>query len=252
MHQFQTGRFHPVSRVANSTVTRHGLAHQWQAQRIKRRQHRFKLSQVGAMIFAVALMQEAIAVHRVVIDTDTGAVKAHRIGGQAVHPYPALEQGLVEARLGGLTAQHAQDIGEAILGAIGVAQRGLKQRIEGHGARRHPIAYRDQAMVALGQDVAQPDAHHGADTGALPGAVGCDMSIDQVADTHLLDDAKQEWDAVDLFSVEADRGWRGLPRFGSWGDDKAHDMCGNLLIRLTEYTLFLIVRGRLPILPHRA
>lgn len=159
---------------------------------------------------------------------------------------------MVETRLGGFVSQHAQDVGEAIIGALGVAQLDIKLCIEGHSALRHPVAQGDQAMVALGQDVAQPEAYHGADTRALPGAVGCDMSIDQLSDTHLLNDAMQEGDTVDLFRVEDDRTGRGLTRFCSWWDDKAHGMCGNLLIALTKYTLILALGCRLTILPHRA
>jgi hypothetical protein len=69
---------------------------------------------------------------------------------------------------------------------------------------------------------ALPDAHQGAGTRALPEAVGRDMSIDQAPDAHLLYDAKQQRDTVDLFRVEEN--WRGgrLPRFSPWWDDKAH------------------------------
>ena len=204
------------------------------------------------MVFAMPLVQEALIGFGVVIDTDTGAVETHGIGGQAVYAYPALEHSLVEARLGGFIAQHAQDIGEAIIGAIGVAQRQIKQRIEGHGALRHPIAHRDQAMVTLSQDMAQPEAHHSADTGALPSAVGRDMSINEVSDTHLFDDAKHEGNTVDLFRVEEDRRGREFPRFSRWWDNKAHGTCGNLLIALTKYTLILALGCRLTILPQRA
>lgn len=71
------------------------------------------------------------------IDTDTGAVEAHGIGGQAVHPYPALQHGVVKARLGRFVTQHAQDIGEAIIGAIGVAQSAPLKR------RSYPTAWPD-------------------------------------------------------------------------------------------------------------
>jgi hypothetical protein len=107
-------------------------------------------------------------------------------------------------------------------------------------------------MVTLSQDMAQPEAHHRADTGALPSALGRDMSINEVSDTHLFDDAKHEGNTVDLFRVEEDRRGRELPRFSRWWDNKAHGTCGNLLIALTKYTLIFALGCRLTILPQRA
>ncbi len=58
------------------------------------------------------------------------------------------------------------------------------------------------------------------------------MRIDQVADAHLLDDAKEEGHMVHLFSVDEDTGARLIARRCY---DKTHDMCGNLLIGLTKH-----------------
>ena len=58
------------------------------------------------------------------------------------------------------------------------------------------------------------------------------MRINDVTDAHLLDDAKKERHIVDLFSIDEDSGARLIHR--RWYD-KAHGMCGNLLIELTKY-----------------
>jgi hypothetical protein len=104
-------------------------------------------------------------------------------------------------------------------------------------------------MVALGQEVAEPEAHHGADTGTLPRPVGCDMRIDHVSDAHLLDDTKEQGYIVDLFIVEDERRRRLIHH--RWYD-KAHGTCGNLLIGLVKYSASSAVGCRLTMLPHRA
>ena len=152
--------------------------------------------------------------------------------GRTIHAYPPLEHRSIQTCLRRLIAQHGQDIGEAIIGAIGATQAAIEQGGEGRGALRHPVPHGHQAMVALGQEVAEPNAHHGADTGALPGPMGCNMGINDVTDVHLLDDAEKEGHIVDLFRIEEDSRARLIPR--RWYD-KSHGMCGNLLIGLIKH-----------------
>jgi hypothetical protein len=149
-----SSRLTGIPQAIIGTVARHRLTYQRHAQWIERCHHGFELSQVRTMIFAVPLVQKTLVVHRVVIDTHTRTVEAHGIGGQAVHAYPTLEHRPIEARLSGFIAQHAQHIGKTIIGTIGGAQGGVEKPIEGHDTLRHPIAYGDQAMVTLSQDMA--------------------------------------------------------------------------------------------------
>ena len=128
-------------------VASHGLAHQRQAQRIERRQHGFELSQVGALVFAVALVEKALIGRGVVIHTDTGTIQAHGLGRQAIDPHPFLQHRPIQGGLGRLIAQHRQDIAQTIVGAIGVTQCHSKQGVEGLGAFRHPVAHRYEAML---------------------------------------------------------------------------------------------------------
>ena len=104
-------------------------------------------------------------------------------------------------------------------------------------------------MGALGQDVAEPEADQRANTGALPGPVGCDMGVNHVADAHLLDDPKEEGDTVDLFIREPKSGGG---RFHSGWCDKAHCRCGTLCIGETHIPSPPGVGRRLTILPHCA
>jgi hypothetical protein len=89
-------------------------------------------------------------------------------------------------------------------------------------------------MIALGQDVAEPETDEGADTGTLPGPVRRDMGIDQVADAHLLDDPQEEGHTVNLFIGKRKRGGRLLHI--RWCG-KAHGMCDHLLMVLTSSTV---------------
>jgi len=187
-------------------VAGHGLAHQRQAQRIERRQHGFALAQVGAMVCAVTLVEKALVGCDVVIHTDTGTVQAQGLGGQALDTYPFPQHRPLQGGLGRRIAQHRQDIAQTIVGAIGVTQGQSQQGVEGLGAFRHPVAHRYEALLTLGQDVAEPDADQGADTGTLPGPLGCDMGVNHVADAHLLDDTKEEGHTVDLFIRERKSG----------------------------------------------
>ena len=85
-----------------------------------------------------------------------------------------------------VTRLEREDIGEAIIRAIGVTQGEIEQGVEGLGALRYPVPHGHQAMVALGQDVTEPDADDGANTGALPPPVRCDMGSKQGAHAHVL------------------------------------------------------------------
>lgn len=80
-------------------------------------------------------------------------------------------------------------------------------------------------MVALGQDVAEPDADQGTDTGTLPGPVGRDVGVNHVADAHLFDDPKEQGHTIDLFIPERKS---GVGWFYIGCCDKAHRTCGNL------------------------
>jgi hypothetical protein len=76
------------------------------------------------------------------------------------------------------------------------------------------------------------------------------MSIDQVSDAHLFDDANQEGDTIDLFRMEDHRRRRGLLRYACWGDDKTHGLCDHLMKGVTTYTRALTAGYRLTILSH--
>jgi hypothetical protein len=61
-----------------------------------------------------------------------------------------------------------------------------------------PITHADHGMVALLENVAQPNTQHGAHAGPFPVAMRVDMGVDQVANAHIVDDAEQQRQAIDL------------------------------------------------------
>src|SRR5207248_11110243 len=59
------------------------------------------------------------------------------------------------------------------------------------------------AFRSLHQEVAQPDAHRGAPADPLPPSVWLNLRIDRPADAHVLHQAQQERQVVDLFGRDA-------------------------------------------------
>ena len=182
-----------------SALPSDGLTADRQAQGVEAGQHSFELAQVGTMIFAMTKLQQTVGRDRVVIDADAGTVQAKRLGGQVVDADPALEEGSIQAGLGFGVSQHGQDIGEAVIGTIGVAQGDVQEGIDGLGAVSDPVADHDEAMVTFEQEMAEPDRDGGADRDTLPMAMWRDVLINQLADAHVLHDADEQRQAVDLF-----------------------------------------------------
>ncbi len=91
-------------------------------------------------------------------------------------------------------------MGQAVVGAVGIAQCDAQQGIDRAGALSGPVAQGDQPVIALLQDVAQPDAEQGTTTGAVPVAVRRYVGIEQLWNAHIGDDAKQQRQAIDLLS----------------------------------------------------
>src|SRR4029079_9598499 len=73
-----------------------GLATDRQAQRVEGREHELELAQVGAMLFSVAILEQAVLLDIVVVNAEAGAVEAYGLGGQAVDAQPAPDQGGIE------------------------------------------------------------------------------------------------------------------------------------------------------------
>jgi len=61
-----------------------------------------------------------------------------------------------------------------------------------------PVAHRHQTMVALLEDVAQPVAQQRAHARPFPVAMRRHMRVDQIPHTQIDDNAKQQWQAIDL------------------------------------------------------
>lgn len=104
-------------------------------------------------------------------------------------------------------AQHRQDARQAVVGTVGVAQADVQQRIERLDAIGRPIAHGDHRMVALLEDVAQPDTQHRAHAGAFPVPMRLDMRVDQIPDAHLGDDTEQQRQAIDLLGGNGQVWW---------------------------------------------
>ncbi len=175
-----------------------GLATDRQSQRVERGQHKLELAQIGPMLFAVAMLEQAIVRNVVMVDADAGAVQAHRVGGQAIDAHSALEQGRVERGLRGRIAEQCQADSHAVIGAIGIPQRDVQQCVERLDTIRSPFTHRHQAMVAFLQDVAQPNAQDSAHTCAFPVTMRWHMRIDQIPNAHIGDDTEQQRQAIDL------------------------------------------------------
>ncbi len=139
---------------------------------------------------AGALLEKALGGRGVVRHTDTGTVQAQGRGGQAIDPHPVPQHRPLQGGLGRLSAQHRQAMAPPIVGASGVTPGESTQGGAGLRAFRHPGAHRHEAMLALGQARAEPEADQGADPGTLPGPVGCDMGVTHLADAPLLDAPK--------------------------------------------------------------
>ncbi len=202
-------------------VARDGLATDWQPKRVEGGEHELELAQVGAMILAVAMLEQAVGRHVVVVDADAGAVQTHRFAGQAVDAHPALQQGGIERGLGGRVAKHGQERGQAVVGTIGVPQRDRQQGVDGLDAIGGPVAHRHQAMVALLEDMAQPDAQHGAHAGAVPVAMRPHMRVDHVPNAHIDNDAEQQRQAVDLLVGDREGWWCHAARIPQHGPNLA-------------------------------
>ncbi len=142
-------------------------------------------------------MPPSVGVDGIMIDT--GAVQAHGFGRQVIDANPALEETLVQGRLRVRVAEHGQDVGETIIGTIGIAQGDGQEGIDGLGAVGGPVAEHDQAMVAFEQEMAEPDGEGRADAAALPMAMGRDMLVNQFTDAHIFHDADEQGQTVDLF-----------------------------------------------------
>ncbi len=183
------------------------LAADRQPERVKRGQHQLELAQVGAMVLTPAMLEQAVGFPIVVVDAHAGAVQPHSFGRQVIDPHSALEQGGIEGGLRGRVAEQRQDDGQTVVGAVGVAQRNIQQRIDRLDAICGPVAYRHHAMVALLEDVAQPDAQHRAHARPFPVAMRRHMRVDQVPNAHIHDQAEQQRQAIDLLVGDGECRW---------------------------------------------
>ncbi len=119
--------------------------------------------------------------------------------------YPAMGEGRIKDRLGGGRAKHGEDIGQAVVGAISRAQFYAQQGFDGMGTGSSPVTNGNETMGAFAEDVGQPDSDERAHAGPLPMAVRTHMGVNQRANAQVLDQPKQEGDAVDLFIGQGGR-----------------------------------------------
>ena len=122
------------------------LRDQRQRQRIEGCHHDFDLGHVGSVILAVSAQKQP---SRIGIYRDGGRVQAHDFGGQLVNGQGAP----VEIDLQGfpvlVIAKGVQEIGQTIIGAIGLLQRLFQQGLERLCSGLCPPAHLVHAMIGF-------------------------------------------------------------------------------------------------------
>jgi hypothetical protein len=171
------GNCRQIQRVIG-TLTRQHLAGDRHAQWIERRQQHFELGQIGAVVFAVAELEEASLRH-LPVATAGGRIHAHPGRAQVIDAQGGAGEGALEADPGGIIAQEAQDTGEAVIGQVERLERLGQIGLERLQARFSPRTNVIQAVIALGEHMDEPDGSDPGDGQSLPVAMLMEVLVQQ-------------------------------------------------------------------------
>ena len=94
---------------------------------------------------------------RVMGDLADRSVQPHQVGGQVVRPDGGLADRRLDLGPDGVVAQVAGGIGQPIIREVGLTERLPAQACQSWPTFGHPVADHLQAMVALADDVHQPE-----------------------------------------------------------------------------------------------
>ena len=78
-------------------------------------------------------------------------------------------------------------------------------------------------MITFLEQAAEPDGDGGTDTNPLPVTMGRDVCINEVTDTHVLHNAEEQGEAVDLFTGDGKR-WLHIRQRTTLGSNSVHHL----------------------------
>jgi hypothetical protein len=177
-------------------LTRHPIRGERHPQGVQNGLHDCDLRQVGALLLAVAKLEQASFTHRGV-HAGAGTIDLHPCGSPVIYPHRMLMQGRLKGSPPRVITQAPQHTCEPVIGEIdsweGVSGR-RSQRVKSLG---DPGFARHHAVVTPGQNRAEPDRAHPAQAETGPVAVGGKMGVSQRRQTHPLHLLKQQRNVVD-------------------------------------------------------
>jgi hypothetical protein len=177
-----------------SPLARYHIGGHRHPQRIENRLHHLDLRQIRAII--MAKLKSPLWAHTR-IGARRRAVDVDALGAQVVHAHHVLIQAVFKLGWAGIVTELPQDNLKPIVGEIEPLDGLSTHRLKGIQAVDHPGLDMHEAVIASGQNGAEPDGADPAQTEPIPVAVGGKMGVDPRRQVHLLHLLEQQWNVVD-------------------------------------------------------
>ena len=184
------GDVEPIIRLLpRDHIGRHG-----QSQRVQGPDHQLDLGQLG-IVFALPKLKQAFRALGMVA-RDGGGVDPNPLGVQFIDPHRVPAQVLLDGLPVFGRAQHAQDNRQPIIGKIGVSDAQTGRFLQGDTGLAYPVPDRHLAMIALGQDVRQPDRGDPTPTQPLLQPMAGDVPIQYLWQAQAYHHLDQQYEVV--------------------------------------------------------
>ena len=193
-------------------MARMDIAGQEQPTRLGGGSHQLDLGQVGPVILTVAQLHQALVVDGVVA-IGGGGVEAdplHR--RQVIDLALGAEEGGLQLVPGRLVAEAFEDQGQAVIAEIDRANGLADEGFQGVSEAVDPLLDVGLAVIALGEDVGDPDGDQPAVGESLVEGVWWDDAVDGLGDTESDQEADQQWDIIDALVDQIRGGAAGVLR----------------------------------------
>ena len=169
------------------------------AQRIQGRHHDLHLGQVGTMVFAVAKLEQPVFGHAPVT-VGGGTIQANAGRLQVIHAQRVLIQGPLTSTPARIITQGLEHRRQPVVADVQGVYRlpgALLERVESlFGPGGHVV----QPMVALGENMRQPEHAHPAQAQAHPVTMSRKMLVQQGLEPHAVELGQQHRNVIDAFT----------------------------------------------------
>ncbi len=186
------------------TLTGEKVGGDGHAQGIQRGEHDFELGQVGAVVFTVTELKQAVCGDGPIAAAG-GRVEADTRRVQVVDAQGSAGERALEGSPGGVIAEHVQQTGETVVSQILRAERLTRTGLQGEQALLSPRLHLIEAVVALGQQMRQPDGRHPACTQSLPIAMLMEVLLEQAGHVHAEEVREQQRKIIYSFGANRER-----------------------------------------------